>query len=161
MIDKSSGAALRVARYLLLGAYLDSLRVYSSSLELRFARLNEQERPNEVWIAFTSGIRVEAPSLHSSPAVDALHDKRGAALYVLCQMIGEEVSSVEIAGSGALLFHLGSCCVQLHLDEVNTEEVWSITSDSPDPNHKHQWSVTLDEFGQVAVHVPSSSDETS
>lgn len=151
MIDKRPQA---VARYLLLGACLDSVRVYSSSLVLCFARLNEQEKPDEIWITSTGPVRAYAPDLLAPSVADALLDQRGAALYVLCQLIGEDVSSVGVSGDGVLEFSLGACTVQVRADEVNTEEVWSITSDSPDPTHQHRWSVTLDELGNVSVHVP-------
>lgn len=160
MIEKNPQAASQVASYLLIGAHLDSVRVYSSSLVLCFARLNEQQRPDEVWITSTGRIRVSAPNFIAPAVTDALLDQRGLALYVLCQLIGEDVSSVHIFGDGALEFSLGGCGVQLHADEVSTEEVWSITSDSPDPNYQHRWSVTLDELGDVSVHVPDGMSGT-
>lgn len=157
MADNSPEESSQIADYLLAGAYLDNIRVYSSELLLCFTRLNEQEKPGEVWVSSTGRIRA-AGLRHLSPfTAETVADQRGVALYALCQLIGEEVSSVQISASGALDIFLGDWGVHLEPDEVNTEEVWSIVSDSPDPAYPHRWSVTLDDVGNLLVHTPGKS----
>ncbi len=158
MTEKISNTALEVSRYLLCGTYLDNIRVYSSSIEICFSRLNEQEKPSEIWVTSTAAVRVCGPSITATFAAGAVLDQRGVALYMLCQLIGEDVTSVQILDDRLLDFSLGGCEVRLYADEANTEEVWSITSDSPDPMFKHRWSITLDELGDLVVCVPARSD---
>jgi len=154
VIDTGLDAPDRVAGFLLVGSSLNNIQVYSASIVLCFTRLRQDQKPDQVWLTSTGRIIVYTsrglaayPDLISS-------DARGIAICLLCRLIAEDVVSVNISTDGSLTVRLSNSEFTFDMDDVNSEEVWSVTSDSPSPNHRHTWSVTLDDSGKVVVHTP-------
>lgn len=144
-----------VVEHLLKGACFDSLRIYSTSIDLEFSRRKDPDGVTEAWISSTGLLQVVAPAILTSDAAAVLCDKHAAATYVLSQLIGEEVSAVRICNDATLEVLLGDCVVGFSMDEVNAEQVWVVASESPDPNYNHAWRVTLDDGGRISVREPS------
>ncbi len=85
-------------------------------------------------------------------------DSRGIAIYMLSLLIGEDIRSACVSAQGWLELQVADGCVRIGPDRLNTEEVWAVTTDSPDPSRPHRWSVVLDDAGVVSVRTPSSSE---
>lgn len=159
MTELSLDSGREIASFLLEGTYLDSVLIYSSSVVLCFSRARSMEKPRDVWVSSTGDIKVLMPgSLSLTSRVEPTG--RTLAIGLLSELIGQDVDSAQILDEGALSITLGPNQVQLAQEAVDAEEVWSITSDSPDPSYKHQWSVTLDDTGRVSVHTPRSAGAT-
>ena len=75
-------------------------------------------------------------------------------------MIGEEVSRIGVATSGALEVQFcggaGLSIVDFDEDEV----LWSITSGSPVPFAHHDWAVSLLNPGELVVKTPKNPPVT-
>lgn len=144
---------------LLCGMVLDSIRVYSAVMLIGFFRPGSLvTQPSEVWISVSGGVRVDPSSHTPKLPMNGVADykfftERALVLGELYLLIGKEVFSAYVDGSGSLDVELGQTHIQAYSDGDDLEEVWAVMSDFPDADKDHNWYVSLDDLGHVAVRI--------
>lgn len=157
-LTNAQGASQIVFR-LLLGAQLDTIRVYSLIVQLGFVCLGDAgDSPDEIWVSASGTLIVDEESSMVGELGSAadFFARRAAALGKVYQLIGEEVTTANVSESGELQISFGGRRVRAGAEEgTDLEEVWSVVSDSPETTADHRWRVSLDDSGALSAHVPS------
>lgn len=133
----------------LVDAQLDSFRVYSLELQLNFVGDETDEGLRSYWLCITGNVSF-------FDGEDTYLD-RADVVANLYHLLGEKITGVEIEAGGALLLYCDGKVVTARTDKDNLEVVWSLTPESPDPNFRHGWSVTLTDNSELVLSI---SDQT-
>jgi frataxin-like iron-binding protein CyaY len=159
VIDEASlEAANDNARTLLCGTQLDSFRVSSTVLEINFLRLPKARKlPLSIWLSVTGpaalleneGIGSKIQSSHEK---DAFFDARERLIGLLYRLIGETVITTSINFNGVLQVQFEHSSLALFYDDEPSEEVWAITSETPEPYADQSWVVCLTDEPNLVTH---------
>ncbi len=132
--------------------------MYSLILQLGFVRLNSiDDLPSEIWVSIAGrlSIKGDATAENLTPS-DDFFDQRASALATLYPLLGQLVAGAALSDKGSLQIDVGGKRICVDAEEAELEEVWSVTSDSPDASVLHRWQITLDDCGALAVHTPAN-----
>lgn len=155
----STQGASRVVSDLLRGAQLDSIRVYSLIVQLGFVCLGRAGNlPDEIWVSISGSLFVEGDTsmVGESESSRDFFARRASALGEVYRLIGQEVAVAGVSDSGALQIRLGGKSLRAEADDdTGLEDVWSVSSDSPDVTADHRWHVSLDDSGAISARLPS------
>lgn len=153
--------AKEVTETLMIGAQIDCFQVYSTVLNISFNKLPKAHNlPVNLWLSATGKITFLETENAASNEIkklgksDDFFDSREKLLGQLYRLIGKEIIEIDIDPSGVLELHLGSGNLIFAGDEVNFEEIWSVTSDTPEPYANHDWAVTLTDERQLVTRKP-------
>jgi hypothetical protein len=143
---------------LLHGTQLDTIRIYSLIVQLGFIRTDRTSEssalPSEVWVTVSGDFCVEMSPKTESGTTRDFFEKRSLMLARAYLLIGKEVTFANVSKSGLLEIHLMNNIIYAKPDdEENMEEVWTVTSESPDVNFHHQWYISLDDTGCLSVRT--------
>ena len=151
-----------VLRLILHGAQLESVTFRSTELTLCFFSPEADEAqglPAYVWLSTVSDTRVRDGSAASRQASDgsfeAFQDSRALFLPSIYRVMGDEVSSIAISGDGALTLELTQQAIVLQPGDSEPDEIWTVTSDTPETLGEHRWRVTLWNSGRLVVKQPT------
>ncbi len=145
---------------LLLGAQLDSLRVFSSVIDINFLRLPKVKNvPTSVWLSVTSQVQFWPSSTQVTNVIKASGDddffqSRKKALVDIYSVIGNTVTAIDIDPSGVLELYFDVGTLSLAGDPADLEEIWSITSDTPEPYGNQDWAITLTDQRELVTRRP-------
>lgn len=160
MKEKDINKARQAAATLLIGAQFDRFDVSSLVLNICFVRLPKvAELPINVWLSaagravFIDKSGVPTNSVPESDS-DDFFASREKLLGQLYRLIGKEITEIDIDPSGILELHFESGNLIFAGDETDLEEIWSITSDTPEPYAKHDWAVTLTDERELVTRRP-------
>jgi hypothetical protein len=138
---------------LLVGATLDSFRVFSTVLLVGFYRSdNCPELPNEIWLS-SSGKMTLINSMEGRDAYknedENFFAQRAFLIGKLFETIGSSVEAVAISPLGVPSIGLGGREIRCEPDEENFEEIWAVMSDSPDASADHRFYIALEDTGKI------------
>ena len=145
---------------LLAGAELSHFQTYSLVLNLCFRKLPKTDNlPVEVWLSatgratFIAKTGVPTNNVPDSES-DDFFDSREKLLGQLYRLIGKEITEIDIDPSGILELSFEKGNLIFAGDETDLEEIWSVTSDTPEPYAKHDWAVTLTDERELVTRRP-------
>jgi hypothetical protein len=69
-------------------------------------------------------------------------------------LLGAEIASAAIATDGSLSLQMDRHVVRLLPMADEPDEIWSVTSDTPEALGDHRWRVTLSDSGRLVVKRP-------
>jgi hypothetical protein len=148
--------AVKATSQLLVGASLDSFRVFSTVLLIGFYRSDSGPGlPNEVWLSCSGRIIVNEKgtfTLNVNQDEDFFL-QRVSVIGKLFKLIGSSVEAVAISPSGILSFEMDGVEIRCEPDKENFEEIWTVMSDSPDTSEDHRWYIALDDNGEVGGQI--------
>lgn len=160
IIDKVSATGA-ISR-LLVGATLDSFRVYSTILQLAFYRdAADGNMPNEVWISCSGSVSIRNDFSESNVDSRGESDFFESRMHVLSKVynqIGSVVDGVFLDELGVLKLGVGGIEIEFKPDKDCFEEVWAVMSDSPNTSERHDWYIALDDTGQLGGRIPATSN---
>jgi len=151
----------RVLRHLFSGARLDSVTFRSVELTLGFFNAEadkNREQPGYVWLTTIASATIARSGgfASSAPGTQAgFHEGRTALVGQLYQLLGDSVFSATIAPDGALGLQFTDHALDVRAGEDEQDEIWSVTSDTPEPLGEHRWRVTLSNSGRLVVKQPA------
>jgi hypothetical protein len=152
--------AKNAATDMLVGALLDSIRVFSLEVQLGFSRLPAVNPfPFAVWLCTMARLDIlregaAQPALEAECPDAEFFQSRAVALSQLHGLIGREITSLEIHPGGAFEIVLDRKRLIIRPNNNDFDEVWAIRSDSPEPFGQQGWSVVLDQ-NQLNVRRPA------
>jgi len=147
--QKKVDEANTVLKSLLEGAQLDRFTVFNLELDLCFYRADTPL----IWLSTLQKVSLALPSKRPAECPDVQANRREV-LPELYGMIGEFVSQVSVAVSGALEIQFGNGA-RLSIADFDADEfLWSVTSDSPGPFVDHDWVVSLFDTGELSIRTP-------
>lgn len=127
----------------LLGAQLDSFRVYSVVLQMDFIA-DSDTGLRSYWLSATGDVSITEQS-------DVYRD-RSEVLSSLYGLIGQRVSSVQIEDGGVLALSIGDKVLAIGMNDQTFEIVWSVTPESPEPYAEHDWSVSYTDESELVMN---------
>lgn len=145
---------------LLVGAQFDRFTVSSLVVNICFVRLPKTPNlPIDIWLSATGQAvfieeavgRVENIT---PPGGDDFFDSRAKFLGQIYYLIGKKVTEVDIDPNGVLELSFEKRSLIFARDETDLEEIWSVTSKTPDPYAKQEWAITLTDDGQLVTRKP-------
>lgn len=146
---------------ILPGARLEAVTFRSRLLTMGFfndAAAGSPDRPAYVWVGtIAAAVLAEAGAGRGVAAsgTEAFQQGRGQFLPAVYRLLGEEVTAVSIAEDGALTLEVGRQAITLLPDADEPDEIWSVTSDTPEALGDHRWRVTLSNSGRLVVKQPA------
>lgn len=150
-----------VLRAILRGAKLESVTFRRTVLTLGFfnpAAEGRDDRPAYVWLTTVAAAGIAADPSATTSGEDAgsesFEDKRAGFLAAVYRLLDDEIASVAIAADGALTLALSCRAIVLMPGPDEPDEIWSITSDTPETFGEHRWRVTLSDSGRLVVRQP-------
>lgn len=149
-----------VLQTILRGARLEVLTFRDSLLTIGFfnaAAEGVSDRPAYVWLGTIADARVEAEGAASAAAasdLDMLRQSRMRFLPAIYGLLGAEIASAAIATDGSLSLQMDRHVVRLLPMADEPDEIWSVTSDTPEALGDHRWRVTLSDSGRLVVKRP-------
>jgi len=126
----------------LLGAKLDSFRVYSIELQLNFLG-DTSEGLQSYWLSAMGNVSLTDRSNTFQDRPEVLANPYG--------LMGQNIKAVNIKDNGALELCVGNKVLTICIDDEAFEVVWSVTPESPDPYVEHDWSVTLTDESELVM----------
>jgi hypothetical protein len=148
--------ASKAISQLLVGASLDSFRVFSTILLIGFYRSdNGLGLPSEVWLSCSGKIIVNAKEDHglNLKQEENFFLQRVSAIGKLFEIIGSSVEATKIGPLGSLSIEMDGVEIRCESDDENLEEIWSVMSDSPDTSEEHRWYIALDDAGKIGGRI--------
>jgi hypothetical protein len=158
--ENQLNAANETVEILLLGAQFDRFRVSSTVLELSFLRLPKvRDLPISVWLTLTGSADFLKNESVASTALaingnDDFFDAREKLLGLLYRLIGKTVELVYIDPDGVLQLQFESTSIVFFSDKNVGEEVWAVTSETPEPYAEQSWAVTLTDDQDLVTRRP-------
>jgi hypothetical protein len=149
-----------VLRAILPGARLEAVTFRDSLLTLGFfnaAAEGATDRPAYVWLGTISDAQVVAEGAASAAAaadIEALRQSRMRFLPAIYSLLGDEVASAAIGGDGSLALQMSRDTILLLPMAEEPDEIWSVTSDTPEALGEHRWRVTLSDSGRLVIKQP-------
>ncbi len=146
---------------MLSGARLEGVTFRSRLLTMGFfnqAAEGSAERPAYAWVGtIAAAMLAEAGAGRDIAAseVEAFRQGRVQFLPAAYRLLGEEVTAVSIAGDGALTLDVARQAVTLQPGPDEPDEIWSVTSDTPEALGDHRWRATLSNSGRLVVKQPA------
>ncbi|HMB57944.1 MAG TPA: hypothetical protein VKM35_12155 [Arenimonas sp.] len=143
---------------MLLGAMLDSFRVCSSMLEIRFLRIPVvPEIPGEVWLTATCVLLVKTShgELIVSEPLDSFVEERRAAILGLYDLIGESVVGINIAENNQLNCQIGSTQLVFSPDLSVEDDAWEM--ESKQSENEQCWYFGCFGDGELVCRLPDES----
>lgn len=146
-------------QFVLQGAVIDELRIFSTVMYIGFYRAGAEENlPNSIWLSILDdAVLSEGAGFSCNLSSDTFFDRRAQLLSELYKLMGSKITLVEIKSPGFLVIHFGdnvlTCFYEVDDNEVE-DEVWSITSDNPLPYEEHTWDISLDKSGEFYLKTP-------
>jgi hypothetical protein len=157
----ASDMAEKVISRLMVGAQLDSIRVYSVIMQMGFfVPVPVDGFPNEVWLTF-SGVGtfhdvesvVDVCGAHKS---QDFFEVRASFLKDAYFLLGKQIDFVSIKKSGALELKIGEKYLMVESEEdSNLEDIWSVRNGAYEPMAEEDWYITLGDSGVLAARIPS------
>ena len=153
---KQSQEFLEVA---LVGNQIDSVSFHGLWLVISFLNMKDGtiNAPSTFHLSTNNSIFVGDFSEKSSTSIykeiDAVNTRK---LYAdrLIGLIGQDVTGACISENGMLTIECGNAIILVLRETDEFEEVWEITSDTPDPNKPHNWSLVLTDESELIVQKP-------
>ena len=156
-----SDTAEKVLSRLIVGAQLDSIRVYSLIMQMCFfVPAPIGQFPNELWVSFSGlgtlhDIEAAFEEQHGDERQDFFR-ARAKLLADVYFLLGKQVNGVSIGKSGILRLEIGGKCLLVAPDEdSNLEEIWSVRNCAHEPITEKDWYIALDDSGVLAARMPS------
>lgn len=142
--------ATEILSKLLCGAELDTIRLYSTVTQFGFLRFEPAlDVPKEIWLSVDSEIVLE--KIQS----EDVGNHKSSALDSIRLLIGIEVTEVNVEDSGKLMIRFNDVFLCLTTDEhPKPEEIWSVTSESPNSYGEQRWQIALDVNGNLSARTP-------
>jgi len=137
--EKYRGIATASLSDRLVDAQLDSFRVFGWIVQICFIR-----EGCYIWMSTSGRLGV-----YSSGIAPAEKQEFGQLLGNLHAMIGENVSSVEVASNGSLSILLESGVVRTKLEGEVLDPIWSVTPGCPSVEVDGAWAVALTDDGTL------------
>jgi hypothetical protein len=152
-------SAETVLRAILRGAELDSVTFRSTVLTLGFVDLaaeGREDRPVYVWLSTIANAEAieDGAEADLDPSIEALPESRARFLPEAYRLLGKEVGEIAIASGGSLMLTLPGAAMLIHRESSDLDEVWSVTSDTPEVMGDSRWRVTLFDNGRLVVKRP-------
>lgn len=150
--------AQKILHQMLTGTTLDSLRVYSVSMEIGFMHLpGTDRRPTEVWITGSGETRVISEISQVSVAALASENYfslKADAIRALYLSIGKQVKDVALIGN-SLAVQFEGLSILIRADASEHEESWCVADRPAHAVEEKAWYVGLDEQGGFISRCPS------
>lgn len=147
---------------LLRGAKLESVTFRSSLLTLGFFNPDaegREDRPSYVWLTTIGGAAIaddpSAPASGDDRGRGSFAEHRAEFLSAAYRLLEQEVAQVTLAADGALTLALPVPAIVLMPVPDEEDEIWSVTSDTPETFGDHRWRVTLSSSGRLVVKQPA------
>ena len=160
MTQEEVDNATKTAYELLVGAQLDRFTVSSLIVGICFVKLPKVAHlPVSIWLNAsgqagflkTEGIASNGISI---PRGDDFFAAREKLLGQLYRLIGKEITAVDIDPSGALELRFETGNLVFAGDDTDLEEIWAITSDTPEPYGDQPWAVVLTDQRELVTRRP-------
>ena len=152
--------AKKTAAELLVGAQLDRFTVSSLIVSICFVKLPKVAHlPVSIWLSAsgqtvflkTEGVASKGISIPGEDDFFAAREKLLGQLYTL---IGKEITAVDIDPSGVLELRFENGSLVFAGDDTDLEEIWTITSDTPEPYGDQPWAVVLTDERDLVTRKP-------
>lgn len=154
MCDANIDSCSKAISALLLGAQLDSIRAYSLIMQLGFIRTVPADGlPVEVWVSISGDLVAK----NTSPRLmEDFFERRAQAFCTTYLLIGQKVTATSISATGALQIDFGAMSLSAEADgKDELDEVWAVSSDTPDTSVDHDWYIALDDNGALSLRTPA------
>lgn len=155
-------SAETVLRTLLRGALLESVTFRKTVLTLGFFHPEAEGRedhPTYVWLITVGGAAItddpSALALGEDGGGAAFENRRAEFLSTVYRLLEDEVAAVTLTADGALTLALSARAIVLLPVPDEEDEIWSVTSDTPETFGEHRWRVTLSNSGRLVVKQPA------
>lgn len=155
-------SAETVLRIILRGVQLESVTFRSTVLTLGFfnpGAEDREDRPAYVWLTTIGGAAItDDPSALTSGedrGGGSFEDRRAEFLSTVYRLLEDEVAAVTLAADGALTLALSARAIVLMPVPDEEDEIWSVTSDTPETFGEHRWRVTLSNSGRLVIKQPA------
>ncbi|WP_420412064.1 hypothetical protein [Roseibium sp.] len=149
-----------IASILLNGCQLDTIRIHSLVIQLGFICVGRSAPlPIEAWLSLSGDFAVTGSnfSLPYSSKND-FFQRRALMLGKSYMLIGEKVTSADILETGTLQINLGSASIFAGVsEEANFENIWELTSGTPNTNANQSWYVSLADDGSFSSQKPGDA----
>ena len=157
--------AEEAVKTLFTGSQLSHFQVYSIVINLCFRKLPKLiGHPVESWlnstgrIAFVSKLESISNDIVADKDYD-FFDSRERVLEEVYRLIGKEVLEIDIDPTGILELRFETGNLIIAGDETDLEEIWSVTSDTPEPYGDQDWAITLTDQGELVTRQPQNDPE--
>ena len=158
MTFENQKTANAITKQLLEGVQLDSIQISSTVLNINFMRLPKHKSlPISVWISTTSNAVFSKNEEILPSKYENFFERRALTIKSLYQSIGEYITHADVLPGGQLKLKIGTQFLSIIHDFENEEEIWSITSDNPDPFGNQDWKVSMHTHNKAFVSQPLNS----